>query len=54
MWNVSQLTLTFNSFVDPEENKKLVTHAYHDDSDIEYDDSGDSEEDLMVIDSLKR
>ncbi|XP_054259827.1 carboxypeptidase D-like [Macrosteles quadrilineatus] len=39
---------------DPEENKKLVTHAYHDDSDIEYDDSGDSEEDLMVIDSMKR
>uniref|UniRef100_A0A1B6LU96 Peptidase M14 domain-containing protein n=1 Tax=Graphocephala atropunctata TaxID=36148 RepID=A0A1B6LU96_9HEMI len=36
------------------ESSKLVTHAYHDESDIEYDDSSDSEEDLMFIDSAKK
>uniref|UniRef100_A0A1B6I1X8 Carboxypeptidase regulatory-like domain-containing protein n=2 Tax=Homalodisca liturata TaxID=320908 RepID=A0A1B6I1X8_9HEMI len=36
------------------ESRKLVTHAYHDESDIEYDDNSDSEEDLMIIDSVKK
>lgn len=35
------------------ESRNLVTRAYHDDSDIEYDDSCESEEDLMFIDSIK-
>lgn len=36
------------------ESRNLVTRAYHDDSDIEYDDSCESEEDLMFIDSIKK
>jgi hypothetical protein len=41
-------------FIGVGESQKLVTHAYHDESDVEYDDSSDSEEDLMVIDSMKK